>query len=533
MEGSIPDDDALIDLPIDDGSGPRRFRNDRPSASPEGRTRTVLLGVAATIVAIVGTNVVFGNSPAPAEEPTVDDVTPDVFVPQPDPAFSGLVDGQRIVYALDSLPFSVETVTVVCLTTSNPAAPLDGCDSGTAQRHTTSPGGVITANIAVYRQITVGGDSVDCAQAGCELRTFAEKAAGVVVGRAALGWSREPLGPPPPQITVEFASTPPTIGSSLTMMGTGFPVDSSVIVTPCVLGRAGDPFVCDRILAERTVQTDSGGAFRDETVADWASDLDGSIVTCADLERACAMTVEIPGRERQPAAVALPIVAEPPPLQVVAGIGSRASRHGETVRILVTDAIDDVSVSLCATDGACVRLLEKAPAAGALNAIVTVVQTFAARTDGNPAERIDCALVPCELSVSDGREAQRIPLTFDGGPPPTPTLALVTDEPVQLSDTVTIIGTGFTPTSQPAEIRLLLCPPGLGLTPPCVFVGQVPVASLDAEGSFELTFTVDTPAFTTGSPDPAERCDPTCELVAQPPYDADVRLPFAFDSGSP
>lgn len=310
-------DEPLDVLPIDDGA-----RGRRPSApSPARRrpSRTLIVGLAVTVLGVIGANIVLSGddeesaSPAEPIAPEVDE-TIDLI----DPVSAGLGDipfgyndlleGQYLRHAPTGLPGSVETVTVLCRvdTPQEAIPPLDECDSGTAQRGTTSPAGTLEIGFQVYRTINTGrAGALDCAIGECEIRTYSDRVAGIA--------SRTPVGfeltlPPAisgPRFTVEV-DTQLQDGGSFIVEGVDFPAETSIHIRPCRMGIDPDPFACDWVLEDRVIETEADGTFRFEGVADWRIGFGADGISCADItEGVCAMNVSIPGSPRQPAAVPL------------------------------------------------------------------------------------------------------------------------------------------------------------------------------------------------------------------------------------
>ncbi|MEM9464103.1 MAG: hypothetical protein AAGA90_01960 [Actinomycetota bacterium] len=747
-----PHADGLFELPLDAGEKARRSPAPRRSAG--GKARLALTALIVAVIGAVAANLLLGDDSTDGEEAAAEDGPtefPAALTARPDGAFEDLTDGQTVRYELDSLPFSAETVTVVCVAEPDGTIDslLDECDSGTAQRRTTSPGGVLEADLTVHRQIAIGGfRRLDCAARACELRTYAAQAPGVVVGRASLDWTDTPADRLGAQITIEDAA-PIAEGGSLTLLGTGFAPETTVIIRPCWLGLDPDPFACQQSFVDVTIRTGPDGAFRFETVVDWEVELVEATTTCAELpEGLCAMTVEVPDTERQPAAVPvdvfrdrlaatvvelpeqfavskteglvdgelvditaddwfftselelvicaegpepldctwlalgrpalagvevprsfvtwrgtrhdcvddgpcvlsvlsfrdpeqrleLPIsfdpdapLREPVPITVtptdelidwnvvtvdfedltsvpllavcaagqnltcqglettatsgtqiitrvrpaldtptgphncitdgpcelvvwdaatvtrfdtvpltfadvdqrpLAGIArpSNGIEHGDAVQVAVSDAIDDVSISMCAVDGACVPIIVIPTTAGRATFEFTAVQRFAVQLEDGTVQRTDCAVEACEIRVSDGWANDQIPLGFDDAPPPSPALAVAVDEPLPLDETFTVRGRGFTPTIQPSEIQLLLCPPWAELDSSCVRLGTVSTRRLPADGTFETLVNIPSSAFTTGFQNAMDRCGRECVLVARPLLGEAVELPVIRDT---
>ena len=757
MEGVDPNDEALIDLPVDDGA--KRRRATAPTRQRSRKTGPVLLALAIAVLGLFGANLLLADDPAPEEAAAEEEplpVSPDAFTARPNATFTDLLDGESVRYELDSLPFSAETVTVVCLVDPDPTAAslLDECDSGTAQRRLTSPGGVLETDITVYRQIAVAGfRRIDCTEQSCELRTYSEQASGVVVGRATLEWATAPAERLGPQITIE-SDDRLIEGGAFTVVGTGFPADTSIHIRPCRLGLTGaaDAFACEWILADEVIQTGPDGTFRHDDIADWEIGFGADAITCAQLTDGwCAMTVSLPGAVRQPAAVPLDIARDrlagavvrlpetfvvsqtdglvdgdlvgittdewfsssqlelaicaedaepgdcmlltlgrpllagveiprafgtlrgtrhdcvvdepcvltvfsfrdpeqrlevpisfdpeaelqaPTPLTVtptsaledstlltidfddlvsvplvsICAIGERltcqsldidqttgrqlvtnvstaletpAGPHnclidgpcelfvwdaaeltrfetvpldfapvdqqpltgvarpsdglldGQAVQIGVGNAIDDVSVSMCATEGECVPLVVTPTISGRATFEFTAVQRFEVQLADGTVQRTDCAVDACEVRISDGWATDRIPLTFDVTAPQDAALEVGVAEPLPLDEPFTVRGRGFTPTIQPSEIRLLLCPPWAELDSSCVRIGTVPTRRLTADGTFEVSVTIPSSGFTTGFQNAMDRCGRECVLVARPLLGESVELPVIRSATPP
>lgn len=310
-------DEPLDVLPIDDGARRRRA----PAGAPTRRrpSRTLIVGLAVAALGVIGANIVLSGEDqesASADEAVAPEMDEAIDLIDPVSAglgdvpfgYNDLLEGQYLRHAPSGLPGSVETVTVLCRVDAPREAipPLDECDSGTAQRGTTSPAGTLVIGFQVYRTINTGrAGAVDCAIGECEIRTYSDRVAGIA--------SQTPVGfeltPPQsgsgPTFTVAV-DTQLQDGGSYIVEGVDFPAETSIHIRPCRMGIDPDPFACDWVLEDQVIQTDADGTFRFDGVADWRIGFGADGISCADItEGICAMNVSIPGAPRQPAAVPL------------------------------------------------------------------------------------------------------------------------------------------------------------------------------------------------------------------------------------
>ncbi|MEO0494249.1 MAG: hypothetical protein AAF081_12635 [Actinomycetota bacterium] len=316
MEDVGPAHETLEALPID--AGGRRSRR-QPHRTPGGRPSA---GVLVTLLAalagvVVLANVFLGGSDSvdeerAAPEPIAAEPESVVIAEAPDPTaipmgYDDLLEGQYLRHAPDGLPGSAGTVTVMCraASQSTQTSTLDECDSGTAQRATTSPGGQLYVGFQVYRTINTGrAGTLDCAAGGCEVRTYSDRFAGVAA-RVPVGFESTGDDATIATFRVDVADRL-TVGSAFTVVGEGFPPNTLVHVRPCQMGVAPDPFACAWVLEDTRIETEADGTFRFDGVADWEIGIGPDGRTCEELtEGVCAMNVSIPGAPRQPAAVPL------------------------------------------------------------------------------------------------------------------------------------------------------------------------------------------------------------------------------------
>ncbi|MEM9520942.1 MAG: hypothetical protein AAGA37_16595 [Actinomycetota bacterium] len=511
-----PENETLEVLPLD-VDAPRR-RREAPRREVSGSIRWLIAGVAAFIVGLIATDVVFGGDggeeAAAPEEPVIDGDRPTgepaiETTPETPSGLRGLLDGQRLVVATANLPGSVETVTVMCRVATPPQAltELDSCDSGTAQRGTTSPGGSLEIEFDVFRTISTGraGD-LDCVLGGCELRTYSDRVAGVGV-RIPLEFEMVRQVRRPPSFRVEFDGRL-TVGSRYRVIGDGFPADTSIHIRPCRMAVDPDPFACDWVLEDTVIQTESDGTFAYTGLADWEIGFGADAITCADVvEGICAMNVSIPGAQRQPAAVPLdfsPFGSDPSPLpDTLAVQPSTGLVDGATVTVSSDDGTYDGEFGLfvCADDaipidctGLDFRGLIDDGAYQIPRAFVTWRGT-----------RHDCVLTgPCSLAVfsqTDPSDRRTVPIDFDPDAPlqPDASLTLSPSEELQDWSLLTI------DLDQPASFPIVsLC--AVGASDVCEAVGS------DLIGPTQLVTRART---TLTTPAGAHSClfDGACELI--------------------
>jgi hypothetical protein len=209
-------------------------------------------------------DIAFDPSVPPPPPPTVT-VTPD----------TDLLDGDTVSVSGADWGSGSQVVVLQCRTG---AVDPGGCNTSHIELATTDGAGSFTTTFTVDRILYVGGSRIDCADPGaCTVSAALTSEIDTSAG-APIQFDPSVPPPPPPALTAT-PSTDLADGQTVTVVGTGFPRNTSLGMTQC---RTGDesPSGCD-LGNVRFVTTDADGGFTAEYVVHLTYPSTGGTVDCS------------------------------------------------------------------------------------------------------------------------------------------------------------------------------------------------------------------------------------------------------------